>query len=304
MLEGAGLGYVCCGVAALFFGSNFAPVKRYDTGDGFFFQWVMCFGVWIVGLCVNLARDDPKFQPWAMLGGALWATGNVMTVPIIKMIGMSMGLLVWGACNMLTGWATGTFGWFGLDKDAISTPALNYAGVGLVLVALYLYIQIETVVVNPDDGGGGGGGSGGGEAADAYRALNDASADVEVQRGAATSRAKPAGDGEGGGGGGGSRALGLLLSVCAGVLYGANFDPPTYLQTRSCAHNDDCTADSRGPHPGWSANPLDYVFAHFCGILVASTAYFLAYCAREQRRGREPQLFPKVVLPAVLSGRG
>ena len=70
MLGGAALGYVCCGVAALFFGSNFAPVKRYDTGDGFFFQWVMCFGVWLVGLCVNLARDDPKFQPWAMLGGA------------------------------------------------------------------------------------------------------------------------------------------------------------------------------------------------------------------------------------------
>ena len=53
-----------------------------------------------------------------------------------------------------------------------------------------------------------------------------------------------------------------------------------------------------------SPHPLDYVFAHFCGILVASTAYFLAYCAREQRRGREPQLFPKVVLPAVFSGRG
>ena len=101
MLEGAGLGYVCCGVAALFFGSNFAPVKRYDTGDGFFFQWVMCFGVWLVGLCVNLARDDPKFQPWAMLGGALWATGNTLSVPVINLIGLSLGLLIWGAANMV-----------------------------------------------------------------------------------------------------------------------------------------------------------------------------------------------------------
>ena len=72
-----------------------------------FFQWVMCFGIWSVGLVVNFSMGDPKFQPWAMFGGALWATGNVLTVPIIKMVGMSMGLLVWGMCNMLTGWATG-----------------------------------------------------------------------------------------------------------------------------------------------------------------------------------------------------
>jgi len=34
----------------------------------------------------------------AMLGGALWCLGNMTVVPIVKMIGLSMGLLVWYVC--------------------------------------------------------------------------------------------------------------------------------------------------------------------------------------------------------------
>ncbi len=30
-----------------------------------------------------------------------------MVVPIIKMIGITMGLTVWGVTNMLSGWFTG-----------------------------------------------------------------------------------------------------------------------------------------------------------------------------------------------------
>lgn len=31
-------GYLCCLVAVLLFGSNYVPVKRFETYDGFFFQ--------------------------------------------------------------------------------------------------------------------------------------------------------------------------------------------------------------------------------------------------------------------------
>jgi len=30
-----------------------------------------------------------------------------MVVPIVKMIGLTMGLTVWGVTNMLSGWVTG-----------------------------------------------------------------------------------------------------------------------------------------------------------------------------------------------------
>ena len=36
-------------VYGLFFGSNFVPVKRYDTGDGMFFQWVMASAIFAWG---------------------------------------------------------------------------------------------------------------------------------------------------------------------------------------------------------------------------------------------------------------
>ena len=42
-------GYAAVAIAVLFFGSNFVPVKRYDTGDGMFFQWVMASAIFAWG---------------------------------------------------------------------------------------------------------------------------------------------------------------------------------------------------------------------------------------------------------------
>ncbi len=36
-----------------------------------------------------------------------FSTGNLLVVPIIKLIGLTMGLTVWGVTNMLAGWFTG-----------------------------------------------------------------------------------------------------------------------------------------------------------------------------------------------------
>ena len=128
-------------IATVFFGSNFVPVKRFETYDGQYYQWVMCSAVWMTGLAVQLfvfampsdvdlsytnwthaaAHDNStvaqvhlvsgrpdaysvKFMPFAALGGALWALGNSMCVPIINHIGLSLGLLIWGSTNMLMGW--------------------------------------------------------------------------------------------------------------------------------------------------------------------------------------------------------
>ena len=42
-------------------------------------------------------RTDPyavKFIPYAVLGGALWATGNTLAVPVINLIGLGLALLL------------------------------------------------------------------------------------------------------------------------------------------------------------------------------------------------------------------
>lgn len=70
------VGYIGALIAILFFGSNFLPVKKFDTGDGLFYQWVMCIGIWIVGLVVNVIRLQPPFFLPVFYGGILWTTGE------------------------------------------------------------------------------------------------------------------------------------------------------------------------------------------------------------------------------------
>ena len=41
--------------------------------------------------------------------GFLWATGNICVVPVIKTIGLGLGLLIWGSFNLLSGWASGRY---------------------------------------------------------------------------------------------------------------------------------------------------------------------------------------------------
>uniref|UniRef100_A0A673L0H0 Transmembrane protein 144-like n=1 Tax=Sinocyclocheilus rhinocerous TaxID=307959 RepID=A0A673L0H0_9TELE len=124
-------GFISCAVAVVFFGSNFVPVKKIETGDGMFFQWILCAAIWTVSLVVNIILHSPKFWPLVMLGGAIWATGNITVVPIVKTIGLGVGLLIWASFNLLLGWASSRFGWFGIGAETVSKPVLNSCGAGL-----------------------------------------------------------------------------------------------------------------------------------------------------------------------------
>ena len=104
-------GYAAVAIAVLFFGSNFVPVKKYDTGDGMFYQWLMASAIFLWGLglqlylCFNpppgdtvadlfasqglfgsrISRADAyaaRFEPLAVLGGAFWALGNLSLIHI------------------------------------------------------------------------------------------------------------------------------------------------------------------------------------------------------------------------------
>ena len=70
------IGFGCALIAILGFGSNFIPVKKYDTGDGMFFQWILCIGIWLVGVVVNLVRYQPPFFYPVFFGGVLWTSGT------------------------------------------------------------------------------------------------------------------------------------------------------------------------------------------------------------------------------------
>ena len=64
-------------VAVVIFGTNFIPVKKIATGDGLFFQLIVCVHIWLVGLIICFIRQSFVLHPLPMLGGFLWATGNL-----------------------------------------------------------------------------------------------------------------------------------------------------------------------------------------------------------------------------------
>ena len=80
-------------------------------------------------------------------------SGNLLVVPIIKLIGMTMALTVWGIFNMLSGWLQG------MSVDIIMLPkytssffysvlleqhpmchAFNYSGVAAIVLGLVLVV--------------------------------------------------------------------------------------------------------------------------------------------------------------------
>jgi len=298
--DGKAIGYVCAFISVFFFGTNYLPVKAYDTGDGVFFQWVLCVGVWLVGMVVQLVRGA-AFEPLAMVGGMMWCLGNTLTVPIIQMIGLGVGMCIWGTACLVMGWASGRFGFLGVNQQAVANQAMNICGLLLCVASMGLMFQVKSVKQEQEEAAASGaldegllsGGHDDGtlqrsssqqrEFALRKRNASVGSPDSELgmteQESQSSSWVDKLSPGQ-------KRVCGITLSLVAGSLYGLNFNPPQYL------------IDSG---KGASSHGIDYVFSHFCGIFVTSTVYTAIYCVLKKNR---PQVNHQVLLPALFSGIG
>ncbi|CAK0841046.1 unnamed protein product [Prorocentrum cordatum] len=185
------IGYLCCLISCLGFGSNYLFVKRVDVKDGMFFTLCLSFGVWCIGVLQWMISGLYAFEPFAMLGGMLWAIGNLCVPFIIHHCGLGIGQLVWSVTNMLTGWASGAFGLFGKDKDHVAHASLNYAGVAMAIMSLGLFKLIKGT-------------------------SSEAS-----QEGLVNTTSSPSARGF---------AKGFAVALVCGAFFGSNFNPPTYLQ--------------------------------------------------------------------------
>lgn len=270
-------------VAVLLYGSNIVPVKRIETGDGMFFQWVTCAAIWVVAMLGDLMLQSPKFHPFAMLGGFIWATGNILVVPIVKAVGLSLGVLIWGSSSLLMGWASTKFGWFGINPQEVSRPVLNYCGAALCLLSglifffvksdVDLHSNAETIPLLIDK-------------EDQFLPLGLSKRPVSGINGPASTPfwidiigTKT------------RRFIGCMLAVLSGLLYGSSFTPILYIKARSAC--TDCIFQ------GASAFDLDYVYAQCSGIFLASTLYFAIYCAAMKNK---PRVYSRAILPGMLSG--
>uniref|UniRef100_A0A9J7ZF13 Transmembrane protein 144b n=1 Tax=Cyprinus carpio carpio TaxID=630221 RepID=A0A9J7ZF13_CYPCA len=244
-------GFVACVISVLLYGSCFVPVKTIDTGDGMFFQWICCSAIWFVGLVADTLFHPSRAHPAAMLGGALWATGNITAVPVVKFIGLGLGILLWGSSGLLIGWASSRFGWFGLHSEEVSKPILNYCGAGLCLLSAIIFFFVKS---------------------DVQKRTSTESMPLLID-----DRVSLLG--------------GCILAIFSGVFYGSSFVPIFYIKVHGLTNSSMFT--------GSSQNETDYCFAHYSGIFLMSTVYFIAYCAVMKNR---PRIYPKAILPGFLSG--
>ena len=266
------VGLACAAGSVLLFGSNYLPVKKYDVGDGLFFQLCLCAGIWSVGFVVATIHPystttAPAFEPLAAFGGALWCTGQLAVVPIVKSIGIAKGLIIWGSTAMLAGWACGVFGLLGIRSQAadIHSWPLNIGGLLLALCSLG-----ASLFLRPEPEG------------------TTASMDEfvrQLEQGLLPRHAKA----DGNGGASPSATRGTCLALAAGLIFGTNFNPAQHVMDRA----------GTAQHPHASTHGLDYVPSQFSGIFFASVCWFAAYAAH---RRNAPAVYPQIALPAVASG--
>jgi glucose uptake protein GlcU len=296
-----------------------------------FFQWVLCLGIWMVGLVVNIVRFQPPFFLPTLMGGFLWTTGNLMAVPVIKMIGLTMGLTVWGVTNMLSGWFIGKV----VLKESVDCSPLNYSAVGVVVISVIILAFVKSSGKNIERRGG---------LSETTPLLSEQDSlegslrDKVLQREASIQASSdkltfsPSTVRNGGTGAQEwnendedfswtdrlgvwpRRIIGFSLALLAGLFFGTQFIFIQYLkfctdEAHTCngrtLHGSQPSAISRTtslPPPSSfppSTSDTDYLFGHFSGILLASTFYLVIYSVVKRNR---PCVYPRVIVPGLISG--
>ena len=285
------LSYFCCAISVIFYGSNYVVVKKFPTGDGMFFQFTLTLGIFITALFLEFVTNPThEFYPFAMLGGVIWTTGNLLTVPVIQTIGISLGLSIWGISNLAMGWLTGTFGLFGIDPQSVNNQTLNVIGALLACISVPFYgfiKSMEPVKKNTDTKSllhkqNNSSTSSDDEHEYEKKKENDdenqkdeeqGNQNIEFRFSQVLERLPPIV----------KRSIGVVLALIIGLFFGSNFTPPQYL----IDHN-------YGPETQYS-----YLFSHACGIFITGTIYFIAYSIIKMNK---PIFYPQTFLPGIVSG--
>lgn len=257
--------------SAIFWGSNFIVCKGYELpDDGMHFVFLMATGILLVGICTLFASElengdfEVVLAPDGLLGGGIWAMGNFLTVPIIKNVGIGLGLAIWGGVNLVVAFVVGVVGMGSLlEKETLANPSMGIAAIVVAVLALLCFSRIKPTLEKENEEG--------------TEALNNT--DVEEQ--------KPAQ---------GSVVLGISLAVLSGVCYGFQFVPLTIWNNK--INENDMIFDH--PKPSDTVTSIRFFFSQYVGIYLVSLIGFVIYIIYT---GNKPKLVPNhAIFPCICSG--
>ncbi|KAF8360658.1 hypothetical protein PRIPAC_87581, partial [Pristionchus pacificus] len=266
------IGYVACLVSCIGFGTMFVPLRNADCRDGFFVQWVQCAVVFIVGFFINIARGFPAFNYIAAIGGVLYATGNVFSVPIIEGIGVGLGMLIWGTIQVLVGWGVARFGIFDLLAPSPTLHnVLNYIGMAVTVICGILFVFVrhheeeKVEDIQKEDS----------EITVEMEEIN--SKKMEEKSTPTLQSVKNVA----------IKKIPYLIMACSlGVLHGLMMSPVDIAKQNTEDKSD-------------KYYMFDFVFSYFSTVFAFSTLYFILYCI--VRRGKA-HVKAELVVPSVIYG--
>jgi len=170
------------------------------------------------------------------------------------------------ATSLVTGFLVGKFGLFGVEKQLVAQPGMNWGGIVCIIAAMAIFFFIKPTLQEEGEDAP----LLGKEQANKYQIQEQGSRSVSIFDRIPT-RSKA--------------IVGPALAIISGLLYGVNMVPMTlWVQKEKKA----------GSEPG----ALDFVLSHFIGIYLFSTIIFLVYCVVK----RPPQVFAQSILPSYISG--
>lgn len=303
-------------VSSVFWGSNFIVCRGYDLPpDGMHFVLLMSTGILLVGILTLFAsaHEDGDFEavfsPDGLVGGAVWATGNFLTVPIVQNAGLGVGFATWCGVNLVVAFVVGAVG-FGavLPGETLRRPATGAAGIVLAIAALGLFANVKPTLVEAreDDR----------DEVEESRAdepllpSGDAAENSQTDYSSraegcsvSTPLAIDGGEHEQSHHGapseeasGGNRLLGISMATVAGVLYGFQFVPLSVWHNKVEESGHIFDQDL----PSELVIATRFFFSQFAGIFLTSLLGFCAYCVWVRNR---PLLVPpEAILPSILSG--
>lgn len=276
----SGIGYLAVLVSVLGFGSNFCFIKSISKEvyvNIVYLQFLMCCAIFFVGIFIwaVILNFPPIYHHGeAIIGGVLWCSGNMLCPIAIKYIGMGLGLLLWGGSSMVIGWASGSYGLFGIkkndlaeDTEGVNSEALNIMGIIVVIFGLLLLFKVK----NSDD-------------KDEDKKLLETDPLLEYENNFKTSETVSFSSNK-------SKQsfsllndetwsqsfrqfIGILSAIIAGLFFGFNFTPSQWIIDN--IYNDDDENNNDHDDDGGDKN-YNYIFPHFLGIFLASFFYLFLY---------------------------
>ncbi|KAK5576520.1 hypothetical protein RB653_007664 [Dictyostelium firmibasis] len=280
------IGYIGSAAAIIGFGSNYVPVKKYPVGNGLSYAFVLSIGGLCVAFIAMMIHGTFVFSPVGILGGSLWAMANLLIIPIIKLIGLGLGVLLWSSIGIVIGFFSGKFGWLGLDKQIVTHDWMNWTGFAGIVISIFCFFFIKPSLEDDkpkiDISNSGKGyfpeieeneefpilrGSLNGDNPIIINRFKDSQESTETIFDKIPTKFKT--------------ISGISMSIICGILLGVNMIP---MQLWKQSHPE--------------ASPFDIIFSQFAGVFLFNAFIFMLYAMIK----KSPQIYPKTIFPSFVSG--